>query len=99
MRFAMPPLLRIIPMVFTAIGFSTLAPGQTLLIDFNTPGQLTGNFTLWNDSGGANAGNYDFAESATAGVNGGGGVSIFQNTDTTGTDKGVGWNFRTNCRG
>jgi len=96
MRFAMPPLLRIIPMVFTALGFSTLAPGQTLLIDFNTPGQLTGNFTLWNDSGGANVGNYDFAESSSAGVNGSGGVSVFQSTDTTATYNGSGWNFSTN---
>src|SRR5215831_126792 len=88
--------LRLVPMVFFAIGFGTFTFGQTLFFNFNTPGQYTANFNPWNDSSGANAGNYAFAESATAGVNGGGGVSVFQSTDTTATYNGSAWNFSTN---
>src|SRR5215510_6205996 len=96
MRLIVLPLFRVVPIVLTIIGFGTLAPGQTVFIDFNASGQLTGNFNLWNDSGGANVGNYDFAESTSAGVNGSGGVSVFQSTDTTATYNGSGWDFSTN---
>src|SRR4051812_31145147 len=68
---------------------------QTLLLDFNTPGQYSANFNPWNDSGGVNAGNYSFTESTSAGVNGGGGVSVFQSTDTSATYNGSGWDFST----
>lgn len=69
---------------------------QTLFLDFNTAGQYTANFNLWNDSSGVNAGNYDFAECSSCGVNGSGGVGVFQSTDTSATYNGDGWNFSTN---
>src|ERR1043166_5389946 len=69
---------------------------QTAFLDFNAPGQYTSNFNPWNDVGGANAGNYCFAEGASAGVNASGGVTVFQNTDTTATYNGGSWNFSTN---
>ncbi|MDB6066991.1 MAG: hypothetical protein JWR26_3199, partial [Pedosphaera sp.] len=70
---------------------------QTLFLDFNTVGQYTNNFNPWNDNAtGANAGNYSFAESTTAGVGGNGGVSIFQSSDTTATYNGGSWNFAAN---
>ncbi|MDE3065919.1 MAG: hypothetical protein KGJ60_00055 [Verrucomicrobiota bacterium] len=72
------------------------APAQTVFLDFNTAGQYTGNFNPWNDSSGSNGGNYSFAESPTAGVGGGGGVSVFQSTDTTAAYKSGGWDFSTN---
>src|SRR5258708_20642135 len=72
------------------------AVSQTLFLDFNTVGQYSANFNPWNDSGGLNAGNYAFAESTTAGVNGSGGVSVFQSTDTSATYNGGSWNFSTN---
>ena len=87
---------RAVAMVLFAIGFTTFSFGQTIFFDFNTPGQYTANFNPWNDSSGANAGNYDFAENATAGVNGSGGISVFQSTDTTATYNGTPWNFSTN---
>src|SRR5437764_6164186 len=61
----------------------TLSRGQTVFLDFNTPGQYTGNFNPWNDNGGGNGGNYSFAEANSGGVNGSGAVSVFQNNDTT----------------
>src|SRR5262249_13902507 len=96
MHFGTLRLLRLVPTVFFAIGFGTFTFGQSLFFDFNTAGQYTGNFNPWNDSSGVNAGNYCFTESASAGVNGSGGVSVFQNTDTTATFNGGGWNFSTN---
>ncbi len=78
-----------------AFASSTFVSAQTLLLNFNTSGQYTANFNPWNDSGGANAGNYCFAESGTAGVGGSGGVSVFQNTDTSATYNGASWNFST----
>ena len=87
---------RAVVMVFFAIGLSSFSFAQTLFFDFNTPGQYSANFNPWNDSGGTNAGNYDFAENATAGVNGSGGVSVFQSTDTTAVYNGSAWNFSTN---
>jgi uncharacterized repeat protein (TIGR03806 family) len=90
------PFLRVVAIVLFAVGSGTFAFGQSLFINFNTPGQYTANFNPWNDSSGANGGNYAFAESTTAGVNGSGGVSVFQNTDTTATYNGNGWNFSTN---
>ena len=69
---------------------------QTVFVDFNTPGQYTGNFNPWNDAGGANGGNYSFVESSTAGLSGSGGVSVFQSTDTTAVYKSGSWDFSTN---
>jgi uncharacterized repeat protein (TIGR03806 family) len=96
MRVSAPAVSRVIQLVFPAIAFSTMAFGQTLFLNFNTPGQYTANFNPWNDSSGANAGNYAFAEGASAGVSGSGGVSVFQSTDTTATYNGGGWDFSTN---
>ena len=75
---------------------SWLSPAQTVFLDFNTPGQYTGNFNPWNDANGADGGNYAFMESSTAGVAGSGGVSVFQSTDTTATFIGGSWDFSTN---
>jgi uncharacterized repeat protein (TIGR03806 family) len=69
---------------------------QTVFLDFNTTGQYTNNFNPWNDSNSTNAGNYSFSESASAGVAGTRGVSVFQNSDTTATYKTGGWDFSTN---
>jgi uncharacterized repeat protein (TIGR03806 family) len=96
MRLGVLPFLRVVLLTFSVVGFSPLAIGQTVFVDFNTPGQYTANFNPWNDSTGVNAGNYDFAESTSAGVNGSGGVSVFQSTDTTATYNGSGWNFSAN---
>jgi PKD repeat protein len=71
------------------------APAQTAFVNFDTPGQYTGNFNPWNDVGGADGGNYSFVESASGGVNGSGSVSVFQNNDTTATYNGS-WDFSTN---
>jgi len=73
-----------------------LSPAQTVFLDFNTPGQYTGNFNPWNDANGADGGNSAFMESSTAGVAGSGGVSVFQSTDTTATFIGGSWDFSTN---
>src|SRR5690242_4988190 len=81
---------------FSVIGFITSTIGQTVFLNLNAPGQYASNFNPWNDSTGVNAGNYDFAEGTTSGVNGGGGVSVFQSTDTTATYNGSGWDFSTN---
>src|SRR5690349_12019643 len=59
--------------------------GQTVFLDFNIAGQYTSDFNPWNDTGGANGGNYSFTEGTSAGVNGSGGISVFQNNDTTAT--------------
>jgi hypothetical protein len=90
------PLLRAVLMGVLTLGFSTLTFGQTLFLNFNTAGQYTANFNPWNDVSGANGGNYNYAESTTAGVGVSGGVSVFQSTDTTATYNGGGWNFSTN---
>ncbi|HEX4645106.1 MAG TPA: fibronectin type III domain-containing protein, partial [Verrucomicrobiae bacterium] len=72
------------------------SPAQTVFLDFNTVGQYTNNFNPWNAANnGANGLNYSFMESPTAGV-GGGGVSVFQNTDTTAIYKSGSWDFSTN---
>jgi uncharacterized repeat protein (TIGR03806 family) len=73
--------------------FSTSA--QTAFLDFNTTGQYTNNFNPWNGSNLTNGGVYSFQESAMAGVGGSGGVSVFQNSDTTAVYKTRSWNFAT----
>lgn len=70
--------------------------GQTAFLDFNTAGQFINNFSLWNDNGGSNGGNYCFQENSTDGVTGSGGVSVYQSTDTTATYQSGSWNFATN---
>src|SRR5438445_6255190 len=75
---------------------SCLSPAQTVFLHFNSSGQYTGNFTPWNDVGGADGGNYAFVESSAAGVAGSGGVSVFQSTDTTATYRAENWDFSTN---
>jgi hypothetical protein len=69
---------------------------QTAFFNFDAPGGLVAGFALWNDVGGSNGGNPDFAESTTAGVGGGGGVSVFQSTDTTAVCSAQSWNLSTN---
>lgn len=69
------------------------ALAQTAFLNFNTVGQYTNNFNPWNDNGGGNGGNYSFMESTTAGVNGGGGVSVFQSIDTTAAYNQGSWDF------
>ncbi len=69
--------------------------GQTAFVDFTTPGQYTNSFNPWNDVGGANLGAFAFVQSATAGVGGSGGVSVFQSTDTTATYTNQSWDFST----
>jgi uncharacterized repeat protein (TIGR03806 family) len=81
--------------VFLLFG-AAAGSSQTVFLDFNTPGQYTGNFNSWNDNGGINAGDYSFEENTTAGAGGSGGVSNFQSTDTTATYKSGSFNFATN---
>jgi PKD repeat protein len=69
------------------------ARAQTAFLDFNTVGQYTNSFNTWNDSNGINGGNYSFEENPTVGVGGSGGVSVFQNTDTTATYTNISWDF------
>jgi hypothetical protein len=69
--------------------------GQTAFLDFTAPGQYTNSFNPWNDVGGANLGAFAFVQSATAGVGGNGGVSVFQSTDTTATYTNQSWDFST----
>ncbi len=72
------------------------ALSQTVFVNFNTSGQLGGQFNLWNDTSGVNGSNYDFEESTNAGVGGSGAISVFESTDTTAVYKGGSWNFSTN---
>ncbi|HXU75398.1 MAG TPA: chitobiase/beta-hexosaminidase C-terminal domain-containing protein, partial [Methylomirabilota bacterium] len=69
---------------------------QTVFVGFNTPGQYTNSFNAWNDAGGIDGGAYSFLETPTNGVAGGGGISVFQNNDTTATYKLGSWDFSTN---
>ena len=87
-----------VPLLCTALFSlgSCLSPAQTVFLDFNTPGQYTGNFTPWNDTGGVDGGNYGFMESSSSGVAGSGGVSVFQSTDTTASYRAESWDFSTN---
>jgi Chitobiase/beta-hexosaminidase C-terminal domain len=96
MRIEVPQCRAFLAIAIFLAWVTTPAFCQTLFYDFNTAGQFTGNFNLWNDSGGNNAGNYDFAECAACGVNGSGAVNVFQSTDTTATYKSGSWNFSTN---
>jgi hypothetical protein len=76
---------------------ATPAVSQTVFLNFNAPGQYTGNFNPWNDNGiGVNGGVYSFEENTTNGVGGSGGVAVFQNNDTTATYKSGSWNLSTN---
>ena len=76
---------------------ATTALAQPAFLDFNTVGQYTNNFGVWNDNGqGGNGGNYAFDENLTNGVAGSGGVSVFQSSDTTATYNAGHWNFATN---
>src|SRR5258708_4280593 len=77
-------------------GLVTRGLAQTAFLDFNTPDQYTSGFNPWQDNGGANGGNYSFQEGAAAGVSGSGGVSVFQNNDTTATYSQRSWDFSTN---
>ena len=45
---------------------------QTTFLNFDTPGQFTGNFSLWEDTGGVNGNNFSFQENSADGVAGGG---------------------------
>jgi len=94
--YGIPSLLR---PTLTLVAFCFVALnsfGQTAFLDFNTTGQYTNNFNVWQDGGGFNGGAYAFTENTTDGVAGSGGVSVDQSTDTTATYKTGGWNFATN---
>src|SRR5580692_7703528 len=69
---------------------------QTVFLNFDAPGQFTGNFSLWEDVGGVNDNNYSFEENSTDGVGGGGGVAVYQSNDSTATYNGAGWNISSN---
>src|ERR1051326_3585628 len=96
MRIEVLPRRTGLPIAIFLVWVTTPAFAQALFYDFNSTGQFTANFNQWNDSGGNNAGNYDFAECQACGVNGSGAVNVFQSTDTTATYKGGSWNFSTN---
>src|SRR6266853_1456084 len=69
---------------------------QSLFIDFNSAGEYASNFNPWEDTGGANGGNYSFQEASNAGVGGSGCVNVFQSLDTTAVYNGNGWDLSTN---
>src|SRR5258708_3455820 len=75
---------------------SLAASGQTVFLNFNRAGQYTNNFNAWNDTGGANGGNFSFIENSSGGVGDSGEVSVFQSTDTTATYTNASWDFSTN---
>ena len=77
------------------VSFGT-ACAQTAFVDFNAPGQLASRFRVWNDVGGTDAGNYSFQEGTNVGVGESGGISVFQNSDTTAVYQANSWNFSTN---
>src|SRR5215203_2474877 len=83
-------------LLFAHCFLAALASAQTVFIDFTAAPQFTTNFSLWQDIGGADGGNYAFVHSPTAGVGSSGGISVFQSTDTTATYKVGGWDFSTN---
>src|SRR5258708_18029178 len=95
MRIELPRRRPVLAMAIFLFWVTMPAFCQSLFDDFNSAGQYSGNFNPWNDSGGSNAGNYDFAECAACGVNGSGGVSVFQSTDTTAIYNGGSWYFST----
>ncbi|HEX3987943.1 MAG TPA: immunoglobulin domain-containing protein, partial [Verrucomicrobiae bacterium] len=66
---------------------------QTTFLNFDAPGQFTGNFSLWEDVGGVNGNNYSFEENSADGVGGGGGISVYQNNDTTASYNAGSWNI------
>lgn len=75
---------------------ATAGFARNVFFDFNTAGQLAGNFNSWNDINGVDGGNYAFQENSADGVSASGGINNFQSTDTTATYKGGSWNFATN---
>ncbi len=74
-----------------------VAPGtviaQTVFLNFDTPGQFTGNFSEWEDVGGVDGNSFSFQESTTAGIGGGGAIALTQSLDSTATYNGAGWNI------
>lgn len=80
--------------VLACLGLGLMSSfSQTAFLDFNTAGDFTNNFNLWNDVGGANGGNYAFAENPSVGVAGSRGVSLISNSDTTAAYRSGSWNF------
>src|SRR6516165_2277843 len=72
--------------VLLGISLMSRCLGQTAFQDFNVPGQYNNSFNPFENAGtGTNGGSYSFQEGATVGVGGSGGVSVFQNNDTTAT--------------
>ncbi len=69
---------------------------QTALVDFNAPWEYNANFNVWNDQGGTRGTTPSFVQTATSGVNGSGGISVFGSTDTTVVYAARGWDFSTN---
>jgi uncharacterized repeat protein (TIGR03806 family) len=84
-------------LLFAVLGIGlTESRAQNVLLNFNSLGQYTNNFNVWNDNGGVNGSNYCFMESSTIGAGGSGGVNVFQSTDTTAIYKSGSWDFSTN---
>lgn len=91
------PIQRVLPLAGLCFGLAGEAPAQTVFLDFNPPDPgLLSSFDLWNDVAGTNGGNYSFADAPSAGVGGSGGISVFQNTDTTADYRLRSWDFSTN---
>src|ERR1700749_1611841 len=88
--------LRLLMIATATAGAFATRFGQTAFLDFNASGGYTTNFSQWQDNGGGNGGAYAFQENTTDGVNGSGGVSVFQSTDTTATYSTSSWNMGTN---
>ncbi len=98
-QLLMPGIFSCLRSTLMAVAFCFAAASsfsQTAFLDFNTVGQYTNNFNVWQDNNGVNGGAYAFTENTTDGVAGSGGVSVFQSTDTTATYKTGSWNFATN---
>src|SRR5258708_6280030 len=94
---AKTPFIRAGICLFAALcAWAVPSPAQTVFLNFNTVGQYTNNFNPWNANGTGDGLNYSYMESPTAGVGGGGGISVFQSTDTTAIYKSGSWDFSTN---
>lgn len=88
--------LGILEALALALALTLTASAQPLLENFETPRALNGDFRLWNDAGGVDAGNDDFIQAEGVGVKGTAGVSVFQSSDTTAVYKARSWNLATN---
>lgn len=84
---------RLLPWLALAMLTASAAQAQDAFLNFNTVGQYTNNFNVWEDINGVDGTQPTFEENLTDGVGGSGGVSVFGNSDTTAVYKSASWNM------